>query len=99
MATLVTPFTYSVRLRRYVPGAITIVVFEASERTADWSCGSVLTLTIAPVGAASAGAGRAGRASAADDPPTIAASRQSTRRDLETMDSVPRETVDPAPVP
>src|SRR5689334_11172752 len=41
-----------------------MVVLDCMRATAAWSCGSVATFTIVPVGGPNGGAGRAGRASA-----------------------------------
>ena len=78
-----------------MPGASTIVVFEARLRIAAWSWASLVTLTTAPVGGARAGAGRAGRASSRAAPAATDASRQSTSGVLETMVRCLLETVDP----
>src|SRR4051812_36880846 len=59
------PLIHSVLVNRYVPGARTIVEFEASEATAVCSCASVDTLTIAPDGAASGGTDVTDRANTA----------------------------------
>ena len=66
-----------------MPGAITIVVFEAMEATAFCSCATVDTLTIVPVGGGSGTGGNAGPATAAVGIVSISASKPA----FETMSS------------
>src|SRR5438093_6124604 len=56
------PLKESLLLKRYVPGASTIVVFDDIEETAACNWLSVETLTMIPDGGGSGGAGRAGAA-------------------------------------
>src|SRR6185436_5575469 len=72
------PLIHSVLVSRYVPGASTIVVFDASCATAVCSCASVDTLTTAPEGAASGGAGFTDRANAAGADPAVNSSAVAT---------------------
>src|SRR2546428_1206772 len=56
------PLKESGFVKRYVPGASTIVVFDDIDETAACNWLSVETLTIGPDGGGSGGAGRAGAA-------------------------------------
>lgn len=76
---------YSVDVKTYVPGAMTMVSFDASELNAACSCATVETFTMVPEGGGNEGAGRAGAALLAIANAEKPAQNSTTRRHLRDL--------------